>query len=110
MTPSREPVIWVNSITGLLSALAVAGIIQQDDADRFGPLVAVGVPLLFLAANTAAALWARMRVAPVQAGTEKVQVLSLSADGVYRKPSEQAEADARRARIRRADVRHRVGD
>jgi hypothetical protein len=104
----NEPVIWINAITGLLSAFAVAGLIQQDDADRFGPMVAAGVPVLFLVANLAAAAWARSRTAPVDAGTAKVKVLSLSDDGVYRKPSDKVVADARRNEIRRADLRSQL--
>ena len=105
MSFKTQPVVWINAITGVLSALAVAGLIQQDDADRYGPLVAAGVPLLFLVANTIAALVARRWTAPVAGGTEKVQVLALSGDGVYRKPSEQAIHDARRAKIRQAAQR-----
>ena len=110
MTPTREPVVWVNSIIGLLSALAVAGLIQQDDVDRYGPLVAVGVPFLFLVANALAAFLIRMHTAPVGNGTPKAKVLSLSADGAYRAPSDQVVADARRARIRKLDSRHQVSD
>lgn len=101
---NSEPVVWVNSLLGLLSALVVAGLIQQDDFDRYGPLVTAGVPILFLLANTAAAFVIRARTAPVDE-REKVKVLSLSADGVYRRPSQQVVADARRNVIRKLKAR-----
>lgn len=92
MNPSRQPVLWVTSILGVLGALVTAGLIQQEDADRFGPLVTVGVPFLFLVISTGAGLITRGRTAPVQAGTEPVRALLRGQDGIYRDPLEHDKA------------------
>lgn len=101
MTPSRQPVVWVTAILGLLAAAATAGLIQQDDVDRYGPLVELGVPFAFLVVSTVLGLWTRTRTAPVGPDTPAAPRLVRGFDGVYRTTAD----DSRHRLVEQAEAK-----
>jgi hypothetical protein len=106
VTPARQPVVWTTALLGLLSALVTAGLIQQDDADRFGPLVEYGVPVVLLIISVVGGLLARRRTVPVAGGTPPAAKLTRGFDAVYRTPSD----DNRHRLVEKAEVQPKVND
>lgn len=75
---TNEPVMWAQSLAGLLSAMILAGLVMADalgwvsldinQMDAVGKfLAAAGAVFVFVAPQLVAAWWARSKVTPVAA-------------------------------------------